>query len=175
MAYSFLNYQGSMDTPRKADPAVYVRLRQQALEKQLPNLPRDTVHIVLMDWHVGNGTATVLAAADGTASLYLSSGGGFLGGGQRYPAIRATALRAVTLAGELLAQFEPAESFALPDPGAVFFYVTTGAGVRFAAAAEARLRAGTDPLAVLGGVMQRIVTEYRLLRTDKPPAKETTP
>lgn len=35
----------------------------------------------LMDWHVGSGVATLVAVADGTVSLYLSSGGGVIGGG----------------------------------------------------------------------------------------------
>jgi hypothetical protein len=65
--------------PRKADPAVYSQMRRQALEMQLPDVARGAVQIVLMDWHVDKGTVTVLAAADGTASLYLSSGAGLVG------------------------------------------------------------------------------------------------
>jgi hypothetical protein len=72
-----------VNKPPKANPAIYPKLREHALLKiRLNNLSGDSVHSVLMDWHVTNGTATVFAAADGTASLYLSSGGGFLGGGQ---------------------------------------------------------------------------------------------
>ena len=44
-----------------------------------------SVHAVLMDWNIGKAVASVLAVADGTASVYLSSGGGYLGGGQRSP------------------------------------------------------------------------------------------
>ncbi|MGA8110410.1 MAG: hypothetical protein WBD46_17225 [Acidobacteriaceae bacterium] len=151
-----------METARKTDPATYGMMRRHALEMRLTHLPREAVQSVLMDWHVDHGTVTVLAAADGTASLYLSSGGGFLGGGQQYPEIRQVALHAVNLATSLSSQFEPTEMTALPALGDVTFYVTSGEGVRIAVAAEARLRAGTDPLAVLGGAMQRIVTEYRV-------------
>ena len=69
-----------MKTPGKTDPAIYPRLRDKALKIRLPNLPPGSVHAVLMDWNVTNGTATVLAGAEGTASIYLSSGGGFIGG-----------------------------------------------------------------------------------------------
>jgi hypothetical protein len=52
----------------------------------------------------------------------------------------------------------------------VTFYITTGAVVSRAVAAEAKLRAGSDPLAALGGAMQKIVTEYRL-KFQKPTAR----
>ena len=81
--------------PRKADPAVYSQMRRQALEMQVRDVARGAVQIVLMDWHVDKGTVTVLAAADGTASLYLSSGGGFSGGSEKFESIRAAALHAV--------------------------------------------------------------------------------
>lgn len=147
---------------KKADPAVYSQMRRAALEKHFPNMPRETVHLVLMDWHVDKGTVTVMAAADGSASLYLSSGGGFIGGGQKFPEIREAALHAVAVAGTLRHHFDPTDSTPLPSLGDVTFYVTTGVDVRRAVAPEAKLRAGADPLAALGGAMQKIVTEYRL-------------
>lgn len=155
---------GSPGTPkaRKADPAIYSQLRRNALEVRLPNLEREAVHAVLMDWHVNKGTVTVLAAADGSASLYLSSGGGFIGGSQKVPALRDAALHAVSLANSLQFQFEPTDTTPLPSLGDVTFFLTTGKAVLMAVASEAKLRAGADPLAALSGAMQRIVTEYRL-------------
>lgn len=147
--------------PRKADPAIYSQMRRQALEMRLSNIARGAVHIVLMDWHVEKGTVTVVAAADGSASLYLSSGGGFIGGGQKIPAIREAALHAVALATGMQLYFERTETSPLPSLGDVTFYLTTSAGVHRAVAAEGKLRAGADPLAALGGAMQKIVTEYR--------------
>lgn len=147
---------------RKPDPAVYSQMRRTALEGQLPRLGRDAVHVVLMDWHVDKGTVTVVAAADGSASLYLSSGGGYMGGSEKVPAIRDAALHAVALASSLRFHFEPTETSPLPSLGDVTFYITTGRGVSRAVAPEAKLRAGADPLAGLSGAMQRIVTEYRL-------------
>ncbi|HEY1501149.1 MAG TPA: hypothetical protein VGF88_16365 [Acidobacteriaceae bacterium] len=147
---------------RKADPAIYSQMRRLALETALPNLPRDAVHAVLMDWHVDKGTVTVMAAADGSASLYLSSGGGFIGGGQKFREIRDAALHAVALANSLKFHFVMTDTTPLPALGDVTFYIVTSADVRMAVAPEAKLRAGTDPLASLGGAMQRIVTEYRL-------------
>jgi hypothetical protein len=147
----------------KANPVIYPKLREHALLKiRLKDLSGDSVHSVLMDWNVSNGTATVFAAADGTASLYLSSGGGFLGGGQKYPVIRNAALHAVQLATDLFPHFKTTETIELPPPGDVFFYLTTCNGVRRAIAKEADLRTGLGPLATLGAIMQEIITQYRL-------------
>ncbi len=151
-----------MDTPRKADPATYAMMRRHALEMRMARLAPGSVQSVLMDWHVDRGTVTVLAAMDGTASVYLSSGGGFIGGGQRYAQIREAALHAVSIATSHRSHFESTEMTALPALGDVTFYVVSFEGIGMAVASEARLRAGTDPLAALGGAMQRIVTEYRL-------------
>jgi hypothetical protein len=125
---------------------------------------------------VTNGSATVLAAVDGTASVYLSSGGGFLGGGQKYPAIRAAALHAVDLATKLSERFEPTETIDLPTSRNVFFYMTTNKNVRIAIATEQTLKAGSDPLSALGAAMQQIVTEYRLrFPKHQKPSRKTGP
>jgi hypothetical protein len=157
-----------MSTPPRADPAIYRKLRDRMLQTKQPGFEPAAVQSVSMDWHVGNGTATVFAAADGTASIYLSSGGGYLGGGQKYPAIRDAAQQAVRLATDLIPQFKPTESFNLPAAGEVFFYLTTSKDVRLAIVQEADLKMGKDPFLALGGIMQTIITQYRL--NSPPPA-----
>jgi hypothetical protein len=151
-----------MSTPQRADPTIYPKMRENALKLRLGNLPDNAVHALLMDWQIGNGTMTVLAAADGTASVYLSSGGGFIGGGQKYPAIHDAALHAIHLATDLVSMFESTEAYDLPAAGNVFFYLTTSKDVRRAVVKEADLISGRDPLAGLGAMMQEIITQYRL-------------
>jgi hypothetical protein len=150
---------------RKPDPAVYSQMRRLALEACLPDINRGGVHVVIMDWHVDKGTVTVVAAADGSASLYLSTGGGYVGGSEKVPAIRDAALHAIALATGMRYHFERTEASPLPSLGDVTFYINTGARVSCAVVPESRLRAGADPLAGLSGAMQRIVTEYRLNRS----------
>jgi hypothetical protein len=159
---------GQSPTPGKADPSIYPKMRAHALEMRNASLPVDAIYIVLMDWHVGGGTATVLAAADGTASIYLSSGGGFLGGGQRYPELNQAAKRAVQLTAESRSQFEAAQNTDLPPSGQVYFYLITNGGLHRATAYESKLKDGTDPLVALGTAMQEIVTQYRLNSPAKP-------
>jgi hypothetical protein len=84
--------QGGGDGPHE----VFLRLRGQLLEvdpaelelSPSPRLPR--VWAVLMEMGLDTGTASLVAVADGTTSLYLSTGGGVIGGGstKRYVACR---------------------------------------------------------------------------------------
>lgn len=115
-----------------------------------------------MDWGIPAGTATVAAFADGTASVYLSSGGGFLGGGQAHESIRNAAIKTVEIAGELKALMQPTTTYPLPQRGQVIFYVRTDGGVLTATVPEDDLRSHGSPLYKVGDSAQTIITEYSL-------------
>jgi len=151
-----------MDPRPKADPAMYPKLRDHAFRMPHPAVPDGNVTIALMDWRVSNGMCTVMASADGSASLYLSSGGGFLGGGQAHSAIRDAAVAAVAVAQTQIHYFALTESTGLPGPGDVYFYLVTNAGILHASALDACLADGSDRLLPLAAAMQNIVTQYRL-------------
>ena len=158
---------------RKADPRLYPALRDQIFQTRrekigLPVPAHDTdPWAVVMDWNVAEGTATVVGIADGTASVYLSSGGGFIGGGQSHDSLRQAAMRAVVVAGEFQAEMRPVTSYPLPHPGEVLFYVLTDAGVFGASASENELSTHRHRLSKLGDAMQEIMTQYRLIQTAK--------
>ncbi|HEX9110105.1 MAG TPA: hypothetical protein VF845_01405 [Terriglobales bacterium] len=99
--------------------------------------------------------------SDGSASIYLDTGGGYLGGIGQEP-IRNAAKKAVELAGEIQPQMKQTQTYPLPETGQVYFYVLTDAGVYTAAASEADLRAGHNPFSQLGNAMQEVVTQYRI-------------
>lgn len=116
---------------------------------------------VMMDWGLNNGTATVVAASDGSASVYFSGGGGYIGGiGQ--PPIRAAAQKAVTLAQEVHLPSQPATDFSLPEGRGVSFYFLTDAGVFVLKTSEQELNSATHPLRKVGDAMQAVITQYRL-------------
>ena len=151
------------------DPSIYLDMRERALQFRVAGLKENAIHTVLMDWFVGKGTATVVAVADGAASVYLSSGGGFIGGSESNPALRETAIQAVQIAGRELPLFRPIDDAVLPAPKEVLFYLTTSAGIHVAKADEDRLTAGTHQLADLGNTMQKIIMEYRTSHSKRPP------
>ena len=126
---------------------------------------------VVMDWGVKTGTVTAVAMSDGGASIYLSRGGGSLGGaGQE--AIRNAAKKAVNLASAVQGQMEEKKTFPLPAMGEVRFYALTDAGVFSAKAPEADLQAGRGPFASLSDAMQQVITAYRIHEQNyqKPPS-----
>ncbi|HYL15649.1 MAG TPA: hypothetical protein VEV41_21625 [Terriglobales bacterium] len=124
-------------------------------------------YAVLMDWGIDAGTATVAAFADGTASVYLSSGGGFLGGGQSHESIRNAAKKTIEIAGELQPLMQPTTTYPLPQRGQVTFYVRTDAGVFTASASADDMRSHRSPFYKLGDSAQTIITEYRLMQESK--------
>ena len=116
---------------------------------------------VVMDWGMEKGTATVIAMSDGSASVYLSSGGGFIGGKDQEP-IRQAAQRSVDTARSVQLPPESTTDYPLPEQHGVFFYFLTDAGVFTLRTSEKDVQSPGHPLRQLGNAMQAVITEYRL-------------
>jgi hypothetical protein len=116
---------------------------------------------VVMDLSLNRGTATVTALSDGNGSIYLSSGGGYIGGVGK-PAIHDAAQNFVRTAAEFQAGMKATTEFPLPETGQAKFYVLTDAGVFTASAVEDELNQRRDPLTKLFATGQEVITQYRL-------------
>jgi hypothetical protein len=121
----------------------------------------DEVVGVVVEIGMPQGTALVFALRDGTASVYLSSGGGSIGGHDR-PNINAAARRLVGLGQGLVATLAPAAEHPLPAAGRIRFSVLTPAGVRAAEVAEAEVFEGAHQLRPLFIGANQIITGFRL-------------
>ena len=122
--------------------------------------------MAVMELAVEKGTATIVAIADGTVSLYLSAGGGVIGAG-RHASVRDAADRFRSLAGELHGALDSAvDGYPLPDAGEVRFHVTTADEHYSSAAPESALRTGRHQLAPLYAAGQDLLTEIRLSATE---------
>jgi hypothetical protein len=121
--------------------------------------------VAAMELGLANGTATIVAIADGTVSMYVSSGGGVIGAGE-HAAVRNAANHFRTVVAEsrdLLPVFgEPP----LPVAGQVRFHARKLDGAFSAGAPEALLRTGRHPLAPLYAAGQDLLTEIRLASPD---------
>jgi hypothetical protein len=147
---------------------IYLGLRNQILQgsRATFNLPQTTPTQpwgVVMDWGVTEGLATAVALSDGTASIYLSSGGGYIGG-QAHDSIRRVAQTTVEIAAEFQPQMQATSTFPLPKQGEVIFYILTDSGVFTASVPEQELRTHRHPLWKLGDAVQAIITQYRQLK-----------
>jgi hypothetical protein len=160
--------QASSSVPRQGHAAkAYMGLRSMVLDGTRANFglgpgasPTEPFAVV-MDWGDAQGATTVIAVADGSASVYHSNGTGSIGGGQTHEAIRNAALKAVELARAAQASMQRSTDFPVAGRGQVSFYVVTDAGVFGATAAQENLSGNRSPFSALGAAAQDIVAEYR--------------
>jgi hypothetical protein len=117
---------------------------------------------VIMDWVVSQAIATIIAFSNGHASIYLSTGGGFIGGGESHESVRNAAKRMVAVAGECQPHTHATSEYPLPQKqGEVLFYLLTDAGIFTATASKEDLSSHHHPLSKLHDAAQGIITEYR--------------
>lgn len=113
---------------------IFEELRQSAFtasyQKPGSTLPSDQTKVygVIMDWEFGGGIATTIAYQSGDASLYISSGGGIIGG-IGHAKVRNSAKQLVTLAQTYLDKAIKTETTPLPMANEVQFYLLTNKGV----------------------------------------------
>jgi hypothetical protein len=117
----------------------------------------------------GEATVTLRVFGDGSTSLYLSNGGGILGGNE-HEALRTAALAFIVQANLSRNQLGPRKVF--PVPAHTVFYALTDAGIVTAGALENDLGYGRHPLSVLFHAGHRVINELRLIseaaRADAP-------
>jgi hypothetical protein len=107
----------------------YSSLRTQVLSLSPAQLGTDApVIAVLMETGYQDAVATLVAISDGSASLYISKGGGIIGAGE-YEQVHNSSIALITLAGNNLEKFTTTTEFPLPGVGFTRFYVVTPSGV----------------------------------------------
>jgi hypothetical protein len=116
-----------------------------------------------MDWGFTEGDATLVAFSDGNDSVYLSSGGGFIGSAL-HDSIGKAAQRMVTIAAECQPQAHFTTTYPLPQHAQVIFYFLTDVGVFTIGASEQELSSHRRPLSKLGDGGQDIITQFRLIQ-----------
>src|SRR5262249_23595058 len=151
-------FAGRGHVPRRSarlGATAYQHLRSQALSLEratagIPAPPPEApVWGLLMDMGFPNGTATLVALADGTTSLYYYSGGGGVLGGQAQGAVRRANAALLAEANGLVTQMRPTSAYPLPPAGATTFYARTDSGVLAGGGADEHLGRGRHDLSPL--------------------------
>lgn len=124
------------------------------------------VYGVLMEMGYQTATATLACLVDGSTSLYFSSGGGIIGGGE-HPQVAALSKQVVGGAEHFLDALQPTTDFPLPDPGRVRFQVLTYEGAWTGEAADDELGAGNAPLSPLFFAGHRVIAALRTLQQNQ--------
>ena len=155
------------------EPAqVYLQLRNRILSlnpTELGLAPSNTtphVWCVLMETGYPVGCATLVSLADGTTSLYYSTGGGMLGSGEYTPVAEASKAL-VTQAETHLMHMSLSNEFPLPHVGKVRFTILTYSGMFAGEAPEKSLTVGKHPLSPLFVRAQETLEQLRLLTEKK--------
>jgi len=156
------------DEPEKDHAAMSRQLRQQALTVTAvdlnlePTPARPDVWGVLMELGFRDAVATLTAFADGSASLYISSGGGVIGAGEHTP-VREEAGRFLDMVQQHLAEFTSSEGTPVPREGRVRFYVRTFQGTLTAEADEGLLGNRLHTLSPVFHAGHAVLTQIRLI------------
>lgn len=141
-------------------------LRQMALSATPEQLGLETpdeteVFGIVMDWDLGDGIATVAAYETGDASMYLSSGGGVIGGGQ-HDNVRQAVFPYVQLGQGFLTKAEKTESTPLPDKDCVRFYLLTNKGIFYSQEKMKNIESENSDWLKLFEEANKVLTELRL-------------
>ena len=153
--------------------AIYEELRTMALGLKPADLGLGEIrpgqpYGIVMDIDVDGQTATLTSFSSGDASLYLSTGGGTIGGGE-HEVVANAARRFVEAAGEHLREMAGADEQPRPGAAQVTFYVLTSQGVAGSSRPEQDLGEGRDALSPLFYAGQDVITQLRLMEERRQP------
>jgi hypothetical protein len=141
-------------------------LRAEALSRSARDLgitvsqEHPNVFGILMELGYPQATATLAVFAEGSTSLYFSSGGGVIGAG-RHDAVRKTHGPFFAEAEDRLGEFALASDTPLPDTDRVRFYLRTFRGTLTAEAGDQDLAYNRHPLSVLFHAGHAVITAVR--------------
>jgi len=148
---------------------IYTSMRSMILDldaEQIGELKDKPVWAVLMETGYPQAAATLVAVADGAASLYFSNGGGIIGAGE-HDNVRPVSLSFVKMAEGYLADMKKVEEFPLVTPGNTTFYVVTPQGVFTHTAKENDLGEKRDQLSKLFYRGHDLITRMRLAEENR--------
>jgi hypothetical protein len=120
----------------------------------------EAVLAVIADWNTGRWIATIVCFADGTTSMYLSTGGGIIGAGERAE-VRSANRHVLEVAGQSRSALEPVREHPLPPDDSMRFGVVTTTGPYAATARNGELRRAQHPLASLHDAVQDVIARMR--------------
>lgn len=146
----------------------YTKLRQMALQVTQKDLglhlddQNKSIYGIVMDWEMDGATATVVSFATGDASLYLSSGGGVIGGGQ-HENVNSASKAFVAEAAKYLDKAAKTDATPLPSTDCIKFYIITNKGIY---AGEEKMKNIENETSKWYGVFEeanKVISELRIV------------
>jgi hypothetical protein len=162
---SFLSMLFGCKQPKPYETAeIYRSLRQQVfdLPKTETDFGQDDRWAILMETGLEDACYTLVAVADGSASLYFSNGGGMIGGGE-HPEGAAAAKAFLEFSREFDSQLTPSTDRPLPRPGMTRFYIVREDDLLTGEFSEDALGNGDLPVSPLFHKGHELITVIRLI------------
>jgi hypothetical protein len=148
----------------------YEGLRKQAFDitpQQLELSVNDSeIYGVIMDWDLGNGIMTLITYKTGDASMYLSTGGGVIGGGQ-HENVNKAAKAFVSLAHKYFDKVTKIDSTPIPDKNCVRFYFLTSKGKYYGQEQMSRFENESSLWLEYFNEANKVITELKLTTEPK--------
>jgi len=154
----------SIPKEHKLDQNPYEGLRTIALEttkEQLELTDENELYGMVMDWDLGEATMSLVTFRTGDASMYLSSGGGVIGGGQ-HENVRTAVANYLNSAEGFLNSAKQVEHANLPSPNSVNFYFLTTKGRFLSTESIDNFENESSEIYALFNEANNVITELRL-------------
>jgi len=126
-------------------------------------IPEDSIKVygIITDLEIGDGTATVVTYLTGDASIYLSSGGGFIGAGQHESVQKVTKnfidnAHLISFKGKLFKNPD------LPTSGNANFYFLSNKGTTLITESIVKMESGGSEYSKLFADLNNVIAEIRL-------------
>jgi len=172
LLFSLITTMSAQQQPTTPSPDAMRELRLRMLTDDpksfgvKPTEEYSVVYGILMDWPIGEHTASVVSLCTGDASLYTTSTFGVIGG-IGHDSVRRAACSFVKDAAKLYDESVPTSDYPYPKSDRVRFYLVTFNGVRVI---DAPLSSATDEsgkYAALFNRGQEVITQLRLVTQTK--------
>lgn len=149
----------------------YTGLRNQALTVTSEQLGLDLkndndIYGLAMDWTMDDAIVTVVAFKTGDASVYLSSGGGFIGG-HSHDSVVTAARRFIETAPHFIKKARHTASTVPPAKGKTGFYILTKSGRYYIEDNTERIENNQSELTALFAAANDVITAYRQISDKK--------
>jgi hypothetical protein len=159
----------NQSTNKKVDPEnnPYNDLREHVFSATpeqigLTNTDDERPYAIVMDMGMEEGTATLVSIIDGNASMYLSSGGGVIGG-FGHENCKKAAIDFVNMGQDYFTKMVSVDSFPLPKADNVRFYILTNKGKYSIEEAIEKIENDKSDWGQLFFEGQKVITELRLI------------
>ena len=162
-----------METPSPEPAQTYLQLRGRILSLNPEELhltsSSNAPHVwgVLVETGYEVGVATLVSFADGTTSLYYSTGGGLLGSSDYTSLAEASKTLVAEAERHLQHMSKIKDDITLPEIGQVSFILLTYSGAFSAIASEQQLASGSHPLSLLYTQARTTIEQLRVLADKK--------